>query len=262
MIPLIGASALVFKCIDCGFAFKAREAVDYRHLPGSSFTAYEFDRSKEASQLLGILKREFKRREGLNVVEIGCGTGSLLLELRERGLHVFGFEPSGAAVRMARKKLGEELISEGFFNPKEIPLRPQVILLNDVIEHLDDSFGLFQQVSEVMDRNAVFLVKSGDPESLNAKLYPPKWSYFLDDLHVAFHTRKSLAIICSKSGLRLERFHKFRHAYGGFAFSALMRNVGCAACNMILGARPDFKSKFQIGLANDHFVAVIRKDAC
>ena len=48
----------------------------------------------------------FPMSEGMNVLDIGCGTGTHLKLYQEKGCHIFGIDLSEAMLKVARKKLG------------------------------------------------------------------------------------------------------------------------------------------------------------
>lgn len=89
-----------------------------RHVPALSFHALTglFD------PLLRHALPEDRLREGLigqadlqpgaAVIEVGCGTGSLLARLRGRGLALTGIEPDAGARRIAARKLGGEVAGD------------------------------------------------------------------------------------------------------------------------------------------------------
>jgi len=136
-----------------------------------------------------------------------------------------------------------------------------VFLLYDVLEHLESPLELFREIRKAMSARSVLIIKSGDPNSLNALLFPPRWIYFLLDQHIAFFPKKALKRLAEKAGLVLDRYLPFRHAYGGYAFSKLLRNIAKSFLFQILPESGTFHKKYAIDLANDHFLAVLRRPA-
>ncbi len=58
---------------------------------------------------------------GARVLEIGCGTGALLVQLAGRGADVVGIDTADKMVEMAREKLGQA----GFDLPTRVDSKPR-----------------------------------------------------------------------------------------------------------------------------------------
>jgi ubiquinone/menaquinone biosynthesis C-methylase UbiE len=71
--------------------------------------AKKYDRFVEPS--IGVLRRigmkMYTPKEGMNVLDVGCGTGTNLMLYHESGCNLFGIDLSPAMVNVAQKKLGD-----------------------------------------------------------------------------------------------------------------------------------------------------------
>src|SRR6266446_7984915 len=71
------------------------------------------------------------------LLEIGCGTGELLLEARQLGFTVAGLEVSPHAAAAANAKIGCDAVLSGTLEKQELPLRTfDICVLSDVLEHV------------------------------------------------------------------------------------------------------------------------------
>lgn len=248
------------QCSSCGFVFKNGVRVNYLELGAEYYSAYNFDRSKEIREVVKALAEVRPIVHGLNVMEIGCGTGAVLNELRKYGFNVSGYEPSEIAASIARQQFGLQTVFNGFFSHLEDEIRPDIFLLYDVAEHLspDNLLELLGNVSASMEKDSLLVIRSGDAASWNANLCLKKWSYIRTEQHISFFTRKSLTVLCRRSGLKVTSFKKFKHAYGGLHLSGLLKNLIRAFLN---NRFESFRSRdrFYTELANDHFIAIVCK---
>jgi len=249
----------LLQCEECGLAFKTGVTTSYENLQAEYYERFNFDRSREASEVTRIMRNHIQMDNPLSILEIGCGTGALLNEFRKHGMKVYGFEPSANAVRISRERFGLSTIKTGYFTHNTFDIKPNVILLYDVIEHLEEPLQLLNAISGSMDRDCICIIKSGNPQSLNAKLYPKKWGYYLNDEHVAFYSLTALRTLCGKSNLKVEKYYNFRHAYGGLAALALGKNIVRAVINRSIEWSTGYQERLFIELANDHFVAVLKR---
>jgi SAM-dependent methyltransferase len=84
-----------------GYVFNFRDARDYDQWVEDSRNRFEVD---QENQLLLDMLRPLR---GESVLEIGCGTGSTLVTLVERGLRVTGIDPSPYMLDTAIKQVGD-----------------------------------------------------------------------------------------------------------------------------------------------------------
>ena len=215
----------IIVCRKCGFIFKPDVKIDYQSLNESDFLFYNYNRKKEVNELNKIIKK-FILKPRSTIIEIGVGTGSLLNEIKKLGYSVSGFEPSYVAFKIAKNLFNLNGIKNAYFHSTTIKnIKADIFLLYDVLEHLNDPKELFSDLSKVMTKDDILIVKSGNPNSINAKIFPPKWIYYNIHQHVSFFNKKSLSILSEKNGLKLINYFKFIHPYGGKHFYLLFKNI-------------------------------------
>jgi SAM-dependent methyltransferase len=89
-----------------------------------------------------IFYQHFARQAGGPVLEVGCGTGRLLLPLAEAGIEVTGLDVSPAMLALARRKLGERVpLIEGDMRTATLPGRYALIIVSiNTFMHLLTTF--------------------------------------------------------------------------------------------------------------------------
>ena len=116
--------------------------------------------------LRGALRRVLPRRR-LRLLEIGCGTGHVLGGLGEFGEAV-GIEANDALLAVAR---AAGLDARKGALPDDLPITPgwaDVVLLLDVIEHLDDDVAALRAARRVLREGGMLVV--------TVPAYPWLWS--------------------------------------------------------------------------------------
>ena len=172
---------------------------------------------------------------------------------------MIGVEPSKVAIQISKKLFPHIEVINDYFTSDSIVKEADVILLYDVVEHLVPNNILYKEICDFMRLDTLLLIKSGNPLSFNAQLFISHWMYILLEQHISFYSPKALKKFCERWDLNLIKYYKFKHAYGGLHFLKLFKNV----VKFILKKfRIDIllKRNFYIDLANDHFIAVIKKN--
>jgi ubiquinone/menaquinone biosynthesis C-methylase UbiE len=126
--------------------------------------ADEYDRWKEKSSyyygLLANIYREFVP-EGASVLEIGCGTGTLIASLRpRRGL---GVDISPRMVEIAASKFPDLSFAVADAEALDLGESFEFVIVPDVIEHLSDVGAMFRSIRKHCGPGTMLIVTSVNP---------------------------------------------------------------------------------------------------
>jgi len=130
-------------------------------MPQSVFDPFDTDRFGNLEANLQFLDAAQVLRAGARVLEIGSGRGTLLGELRRRGVHAVGIEPNASlaidAVRRTpplpvARMSGDRL---GFADA-----RFDLVLSFDVFEHIADSDAHLSEVRRVLRPGGVYALQT------------------------------------------------------------------------------------------------------
>jgi SAM-dependent methyltransferase len=119
---------------------------------------------QKAAQLDRLLRSRLPERGHL--LEVGCGPGFLLAQLRELGWTVSGLEISEFAAQHAREKLGLAVSVGPLENATCSPDTIQAAYMGDVLEHLPRPLQSLQAVRTWMQPGGVLVVEV--PSTMNA----------------------------------------------------------------------------------------------
>jgi len=183
------------------------------------------DEEQRESALVSVRKKNFERvldridsmteRTGRSLLEVGCAHGWFLDAAAKRGYDVHGIEPDAPIGALASSK-GHD-VAIGFFpGAATLPMRYDVIVFNDVFEHLPDpraalaacrqrlepggmlvlnlpnSRGAFFRIAMLLDR----LSLSGPLDRMWQKGFPsPHLSYFHPDAMTRLAAREGFTEI-------------------------------------------------------------------
>lgn len=127
------------------------------------------------------------------VLDVGCGSGISLYNLKKRGWDVYGLDLSEKAVRFVQEELGLKNIFAGTLEDKKYPENFfDVVLLTHVIEHLPNPKKTLSEVKRILRPGGLLLITTPNFACLNAKLFRKYWFPLETPRHLYLFTPKTL----------------------------------------------------------------------
>jgi SAM-dependent methyltransferase len=189
-------------CVECGTVqqplLPAGDELHelYRDMSDDAYLGEEPGRRATAAHLLDLIGAQVASGR---LLDVGCGHGLLLDEARSRGYETVGLELSRSAARHAREALGLEV--------NERPVETfvdldgfDVVVLADVIEHLDDPVAAVDRCAGLLRPGGVLCVVTPDPSSVTARIAGRRWWGFVP-AHACLLPRATLRELLSARGL-------------------------------------------------------------
>ena len=184
------------------------------------------------------------------IIEIGCGEGIFLNNLKTK-CEVWGVEPNESAANLALKNMQNILIGKYSEVESQIPEQYfDLVICNDVIEHLADYDGFLDSITRKMKAGA-FLVGSvpnvrfyGNLKSL---LISRDWEYvesgILDKDHLRFFTERSLRRYLERHGFVIDLFKGInKQGFHKISLKGLIRSLLISgAIAITLGSYSDIR---------------------
>jgi SAM-dependent methyltransferase len=194
----------LYACRECGtvqqpsLPDRARLHALYQAMADPGYLDEEAGRRRTARRLLDLIAPHAP--EG-RLLDVGCGHGLLLAEARQRGYDVLGLELSAVAARHARDTFGVPVLETALEDFVAVPEeRFDVIVLADVIEHLDDPVAALDACAELLADGGVLCVVTPDPSSAAARLAGSRWWGYLP-AHSFLFPRRTLRELLAARGL-------------------------------------------------------------
>jgi SAM-dependent methyltransferase len=153
-----------------------------------------------------------------SLLDVGCGTGAMLVELARFG-RVQGTERESAATAYARKR-GFAVVSVAGSPP--LPFENgsfDLVTILDVLEHIDDDVAMVTEIRR--------LLRPGGRMVATVPAFPSLWGQ-QDEIshHKRRYVRSTLTESVERSGLRLERLTYFNTAlFAPIATVRLLRRL-------------------------------------
>ena len=166
------------------------------------------------------------KTEKPGLLEIGCGTGTMLQAARQSGFGFLAGTDFNEAALQKSAGFADETITGGLDDiPQDFVQQHniQVIAASNVIEHVYDPVGFIRRCRDLLPENGVLLLTTPDAGSLWRRFMRKKWPSFIIPEHVFCFTEKGLKRCMGQAGLTQTASLKHPHYY---PLSTVMRKLG------------------------------------
>jgi len=174
---------------------------------------------------LGVLKRnkmlvrypKFVREGAL--LDVGCGAGAYLLEMRDLGWRVYGVEPSEEAAAHLRS-LGIP-VHCGTLEEADLPSQSfDVVRFSHVLEHVPSPIDTLNEAAKILRPKGVLMLTVPNWASLTARWFQRHWYHLDAPRHLFWFTPETLQAHLERAGFRL-RLLRTEPDYSDFADSLI-----------------------------------------
>ena len=209
------------RCRGCGFLFKDppvpedRLADCYRR-SAAEYWGSKVDPYRRRYDLIARLARE--HAPGKRVLDIGCSTGSLL-EYLGPSWERFGVEPGESAAAEARGR-GVKILGAALPEAAAAQ-RFDVILAVDVLEHVAAPAPFLGWVRDLLARDGIFLIVTGDTASPAWRFCGPTYWYGNIAEHVSFYSRRTIRYVEARFALECVEYQRRTHERKSFGRALL-----------------------------------------
>lgn len=206
----------VVKCINCGLIYvnprldisilkkmydKGHEEPD-KFCFNPSFNRYlETQRDDYKTFKKRIRLIEYYKKTG-RILDIGCSIGTFLNIARNRGWNTFGLDLNGPSIEYCKRELKLN-VEKGQLEDMKLPSDFfDVIVMNDVIEHIPDSALLFNGINRILRNNGLLFITTPNIESPIAKLMKSNWVHLKPIEHIYYFTPSTIKKALLKAGFK------------------------------------------------------------
>jgi SAM-dependent methyltransferase len=199
-----------FFCSDCRHFFQPVVPVEelLAYYPPAYYGHEEQTRMPGRLPLLRLARRansvEWRAQKG-RFLDVGCGRGALLGEMKRRGWEAVGMDWNADNAQIVSQRLGIAVVAgpEGLRDLK--PRSFDAVALFHVLEHEQQPLRLLAQVHALVGRNGRVVIAVPNAGSLARRLFGRYWMGYDFPRHRQVFSRKSLAEALSRSGFQLDR---------------------------------------------------------
>jgi SAM-dependent methyltransferase len=161
------------------------------------------------------------------VLDVGCGRGQLLFQLRKRGWEVIGTELSEDSAEYAREVLKLD-VRTADLHDLDLPADYfDTVILWHVLEHIPDPAALLAEVRRILRPGGTLLVAVPNFGSWEARWGQDRWFHLDVPRHLNHFTPDALRGYLRDAGLRPRMTSYFASEYDFFSFvQTVMNRIG------------------------------------
>lgn len=224
LVSLPGRFTFV-ECTGCGLIYQQpRPAWEQLRLHyESEYPPYE-DLERQAARPLGRLllrlgplkqRRYVERfRKGGSLMDVGCGVGDFLAEMRRSGAwQLSGLEPTAGAARTAERRLGIPIVNGLFDDAALVPASLDVVTMWNVLEHVMSPTAALEKTWQVLRPGGHLIIAIPNPESLSRRLFGRYWVGWDLPRHLYAYPRRVIERMFAERGFRILDRRCFMNSY-------------------------------------------------
>ena len=169
------------------------------------------------------------------LLDVGCGNGRFLDQMRQLGWEVTGVEPDGAAASVAREKLGLKVFQGSLVEAKFPDGHFDAITMNHVIEHAIDPIGLLKECRRILRPGGKLVVVAPNINSRGRRVFSDAWLHWDPPRHLFLFSSKALRASAERAGLVTQKLRtKAKGARWIWVASSILKRDG-----MLSGGSPN-----------------------
>ena len=135
------------------------------------------------------------------ILDVGCGSGSMLYMLKEFGYHnVLGIDPF---ISNTIKYNNGLIIKKVEF--EQISGKWDLIMFHHSLEHMPNQQDVFQKISKLLNNKGICIIRIPTISSYAWRRYGINWIQIDPPRHFFIHSIKSINYLCSTHNLSLKR---------------------------------------------------------
>jgi 2-polyprenyl-3-methyl-5-hydroxy-6-metoxy-1,4-benzoquinol methylase len=142
-----------------------------------------------------------KYKDGVQLLDIGCGEGFFLFNASRAGYTTRGIEISQDAAAYARREFGLDVEAKPFEELRFAENHFDVVTLWQVLEHVPYPFMILEEVYRILKPGGLLAMSTPDIGGILAKIFRRRW-WNIRRLHINQFTVKTLTYMLDRAGFK------------------------------------------------------------
>ena len=205
-------------------------------------TIYQIVKKYTIQKKVVLLKSLIEdRKKGLNILDIGCGTGDFLLACKKNKFNVTGIEPNKGARSLSETKLNSEIVED---ISKLGKAQFDCITMWHVLEHVPNLSEYIKSLKKLLKTDGVLIVAVPNFKSYDANYYQKFWAAYDVPRHLSHFSQTAIGKLFSREKIELVKTipMKFDAYYVSILSEKNIRGKSNFIKGMYLGLKSNLKA--------------------
>ena len=204
------AKGILIECKKCGLCYLGDYLKDRKKIYDENYSVWgdvnegeeKIVRESKINNFDYLLKNIKQAGKNKKLLDIGTGRGYLLEAARKQGFDCYGVELSEYTSKKALEKFPGKIFN-GKLEESEYPDNFfDVITMTDVIEHITNPIGFFEEIKRILRKNGIILITTPNTSSVIRKIMAKNWFQYKEE-HVIYWNRTSIEFLMRKIGFKV-----------------------------------------------------------
>lgn len=158
---------------------------------------------------IAFITKAAANRTGLDLLDVGCGSATLLGLMKRRGFQVIGVDFSQEAAAVAETENGVQVVV-GSLEDAAFPAHSfDIVTLFHVMEHVTNPRNVLREVARILRPEGSIVLQVPNIDSWQFRLFGSQW-YGLDiPRHVIDYSKEAMLRLLSDAGFTIHRIRHF-----------------------------------------------------
>lgn len=150
-----------------------------------------------------LLARQTKVFPEAKFLDIGCGAGQFLYEMKQLGIkNVYGVEPGDFNEKQAKKE-GLKIKKSDLINANYPEKFFDIITINQVLEHVNNPTEIVEEIYRILKKGGTLIIGVPNTNSWNYNLFKKNWANLDVPRHLFNYSDILLKSYLQKKGFRI-----------------------------------------------------------
>jgi len=153
------------------------------------------------------------------ILDVGCGNGEFLADLRNYGFETWGCDISRVAVLRTQEKIGKSKVKMGFLPDLNFRIKFDIISFWHILEHLDNPFSYLLRARSLLKKGGLIVGEVPNLDSSLLKIFGSYYCWVIVPEHLVYFSRESLRALLKRIGFKRVKFYKTPRGLLNFSMS-------------------------------------------
>ena len=168
------------------------------------------------------------------VLDVGCGFGELLRNLKKKGWQTYGIEINREAAKHAQE-FGKIFMNQ--LQKIKFPNRFfDAVILRHALEHVYHPSKLLGEIHRILKEDCPLAIEVPNVDSMEARIFKTRWPLWNPPEHLYHFSRGTLELLLRKTGFRIVRVSNSPSPIGILGSLDKLMGTSCKIDNPIFNA--------------------------